>query len=474
MLRRISLTVVYAAFFLCHFMSAFAQIPERPAKVGKQRFLVEPKVREEFGTLILKEGQRGFRPHRTVCKDQGSDFGLFMQKLQERIYANWHPDDTLETGKIVTNFTINNRGEVSKLQILKSSGLEEMDEEASDSIRKSAPFSFSLPYKYPWGAPSEVQIQFTFDLAQKVKSLPMTPRKCYLQAWRLTRFGYYDSTFNGQDWMSWARKYRNIGSVEETKVAIKTMMDSLGDPHSHLIDEKEKYKFLNLDSGTIVVSDRLKGLGYAVRLSDETGYLRLNEFSNRSIDECATALCSLEGCKKIILDLRNNRGGTAEPIKRVASMFLSANAPVYQVLGQKNNCQIPVEMDLCIHKGKLVVLVNELTAGSAEILAAALKESGGAVLVGTRTSGKGRVITTNNLPYGLELNLTTGHYLSPRGNEICKGVEPDFVVPLTGEQLRNGLGPWWNYLFESEPVKSAPSLNDIQLAKAIEVLHGKL
>ncbi len=131
----------------------------------------------------------------------------------------------------------------------------------------------------------------------------------------------------------------------------------------------------------------------------------------------------------VVLDLRDNPGGLLDEAVSVASVFLDGGPVVsYERRGAQ-----PRTLD-AFEGGDtttpLVVLVNPSTASAAEVVAGALQDRNRAVVVGTRTYGKGSVQEPSTLSDGSALELTVGRYLTPSGRSLDGvGIEPDVVVP---------------------------------------------
>lgn len=131
----------------------------------------------------------------------------------------------------------------------------------------------------------------------------------------------------------------------------------------------------------------------------------------------------------VVLDLRDNPGGLLDEAVAVASVFLDGGPVVsYERRGRKaETLEAYAGGDVAT---PLVVLVNPSTASAAEVVAAALQDRNRAVVVGTRTYGKGSVQEPSPLSDGSALELTVGRYLTPAGRSLDGvGVEPDVVVP---------------------------------------------
>jgi carboxyl-terminal processing protease len=131
----------------------------------------------------------------------------------------------------------------------------------------------------------------------------------------------------------------------------------------------------------------------------------------------------------IVLDLRDNPGGLLDEAVELASVFLDGGP----VVSLERRGQAPQTLS-ALTKGDtatpLVVLVDHATASAAEIVAAALQERSRAVVVGSRTYGKGSVQEPSKLSDGSAIELTVGHYRTPSGRSIDGvGVDPDVLVP---------------------------------------------
>jgi len=158
----------------------------------------------------------------------------------------------------------------------------------------------------------------------------------------------------------------------------------------------------------------------------------------------------------LIIDLRNNGGGIVDEALEIADYIVEKDAVMLYEVNKNNKEQTKkAEKDPIINM-PIVVLTNENTASSSEILAGALKDLGKAKICGTKTYGKGVIQQVLTLPDGSGLKITTERYLTPKKIEINKvGIEPDEKVELP-ENLRN--------------VLSIEEKDDTQLQKAIELL----
>ncbi|MGH7964096.1 MAG: S41 family peptidase, partial [Candidatus Binatia bacterium] len=171
------------------------------------------------------------------------------------------------------------------------------------------------------------------------------------------------------------------------------------------------------------------------------GYVRLTQFQDRTNTDLEAALNSLTTENKkldgLVLDLRNNPGGLLSQAVKVTDLFLDSGMIVYTE-GRLDN----QKQKYFAHAGgytefPIVVLVNGGSASASEIVAGALQDHGRAVVLGTKTFGKGSVQTILPLESGAALRLTTALYFTPNGRSIqVTGVTPDITLEnLTPTQV---------------------------------------
>ncbi len=170
-------------------------------------------------------------------------------------------------------------------------------------------------------------------------------------------------------------------------------------------------------------------------LTPEIGYIRISTFQSKTAKDLKKALNKLERGRKLkglILDLRNNPGGLLSQAIEVADVFLDTGI-IVTTKGRKHSQDIVAKA----HKDKksrlypMVVLVNGGSASASEIVAGALQDNKRAVILGTRTFGKGSVQTIIPLSDGSALRLTTARYFTPSGRSIqLSGITPDIELPF--------------------------------------------
>lgn len=154
-------------------------------------------------------------------------------------------------------------------------------------------------------------------------------------------------------------------------------------------------------------------------VGDHVGYINLSTFSGRPAKEFKRAFLDLkkQGITSLVIDLRNNGGGLLDESVEIANYFLprgktlvTTKGKIEQASNTYKTLREPIDLDIPI-----AVLVNSVTASASEILAGSLQDLDRAVLVGTRTFGKGLVQTTRPLPYGGTMKVTTSKYYIPSG-----------------------------------------------------------
>ncbi len=196
-------------------------------------------------------------------------------------------------------------------------------------------------------------------------------------------------------------------------------------------------------------------------LDNNVGYLRILSFNSASeeadskdtYDEFIEKLDNLKnsGMKRLIIDLRNNPGGSLDVVKKIADELLPEGIITYtedkygervEYFSDKEELNVP-----------MVVLVNEDSASASEVLTGALKDYNKAKIVGTKTFGKGVVQSVIPFDDGSGLSITTSKYFTPNG--VCIhdiGIEPDILI-------------------ESNEEYEIAGENDNQFNKAVEIIN---
>lgn len=157
-----------------------------------------------------------------------------------------------------------------------------------------------------------------------------------------------------------------------------------------------------------------------------TGYIKLNKFTETSYEEFMYAMEQLqkEGLQQLILDLRGNGGGFMDEAVDMADEFLDGDKLIVYTEGVKSKKrEYRCKRDGLFEKGKLTILVNELTASASEVLAGALQDWDRATIIGRRTFGKGLVQEQYQLSDRSAIRLTVARYYTPLGRSIQRSYE---------------------------------------------------
>lgn len=168
----------------------------------------------------------------------------------------------------------------------------------------------------------------------------------------------------------------------------------------------------------------------------KVGYLGLAVFNDTADTQFETALSSLEnsGMESLIIDLRDNTGGYLDVANNIAEIFIEKDKIIYS-LENKNSKSDYRDKTNEKRNYKVYILLNKSSASASEILAAALKYSYGANLVGEQSYGKGKVQERASLTNGNTVKYTTAKWLTPNGDCIDGiGLSPDYPVAFDQSQ----------------------------------------
>lgn len=170
----------------------------------------------------------------------------------------------------------------------------------------------------------------------------------------------------------------------------------------------------------------IKNIPYAAFYPDNsnTVYLKLSNFSRSASDEIKKSIKELKEKKaiqSIILDLRGNPGGLLDIAVDICDKFLARDQLVVSTRGRDINSEkkyYSVEEPIVSNDVKIIVLINGGSASASEIVAGALQDHDRAVILGTKSFGKGLVQTITPLSYNTSLKITTAKYYTPSGRSI--------------------------------------------------------
>lgn len=248
------------------------------------------------------------------------------------------------------------------------------------------------------------------------------------------------------------------------------------------IPPEEIIKRLHGKPGTVVSLKIIRGLAPAFivkvtrdhiivnpvkhRIEGTIGYLRISYFNERTTEKLTEAIANIQktlgkSLRGIVLDLRNNPGGTLEQSVAVANLFLDSGL-IVQVKGRNasHNHNYKVTGKDLLKNIPIAVLINQGSASASEIVAAALRDNHRAVLIGEKTFGKGSIQGVYSLENYGGLKITIALFYTPKGEAIQgKGVQPDIALTTSPIEILK------------EPTKES-SAEDKHLQRAIDVLQG--
>ena len=215
--------------------------------------------------------------------------------------------------------------------------------------------------------------------------------------------------------------------------AVKIMRGKPGSNIKLTIVRKGEEKPLEIDIKRAVI--HIKSVKSKM-LADDYGYVRITQFQSATGENLHQAIKKLvkenkgKALRGMVLDLRNNPGGVLNAAVSVSDTFLTDGLIVYTD-GRVDDSKLRFSADPkdFIDGAPLVVLVNGGSASASEIVAGALQDHKRAIIMGTKTFGKGSVQTILPMNNGAALKITTARYYTPSGRSIqAEGIEPDIVV----------------------------------------------
>lgn len=213
--------------------------------------------------------------------------------------------------------------------------------------------------------------------------------------------------------------------------AVKRMRGKPGEPVNLTVLRESEKKVLEFKIVRDII--KIKDIKEARILEDGIAYIRLVEFRENSPQDINLALGNLskQGMNALILDLRNNPGGLLDSAVKVTERFIEKGKMVVYIKGRKPSQNLDFISNSAhpILNLPMAILINEGSASGSEIVAGCLKDYRRAIIVGTKSFGKGSVQTVIPLSDGSALRLTTSKYFTPLGKVIHeRGVVPDIVV----------------------------------------------
>lgn len=225
-------------------------------------------------------------------------------------------------------------------------------------------------------------------------------------------------------------------------------------------------------------------------------YLRISQFNDQTANDLRDVLNTLKNrnMNGLVLDLRDNPGGSLGSAVQVADLFLDSGTIVSVRSRSGQDRAFNASRNGTLPPLPIVVIVNSASASASEIVAGALQDNSRAKVLGTRTFGKGSVQELRELPFKQgTIKYTTAHYHLPSGRNLNRmpdsktwGVDPDpgFVVRMDDEAYLEMLRARREYEIISEPKNDQPecatpswireAIRDKQLALAVEAVQARL
>ncbi|MBO9507348.1 S41 family peptidase [Thalassospira sp. A3_1] len=231
---------------------------------------------------------------------------------------------------------------------------------------------------------------------------------------------------------------------------------------------------------------------------DDVGYIRITKFNEQTYSGLQRAITDMRDqigpeMKGLVIDLRNNPGGLLDQAISVSDAFLDKGEIVSTRPRDTENTERYNARPGDLADGlPMIVLVNDGSASASEIVAGALQDHRRAVIMGTRSFGKGSVQTILPMPGNVALRLTTARYYTPSGKSIQEvGIVPDIIVPqarvesIEAAQRRSEADLNGALRNEDETISNAQSdandrrsaaeeiaLEDYQLSRALDMIRG--
>lgn len=193
-----------------------------------------------------------------------------------------------------------------------------------------------------------------------------------------------------------------------------------------------------------VVRQNIASPAVESEIDGEIGILKVNRFGDDTVSLSRKYASEFvdKGVKKVILDLRNNPGGTVGAAQGLLGIWLDNQIAMTERRGSEIVKTLRTTGTPILGNMKTVVLINGNSASASEITAGALREYGKATLVGQKSYGKGSVQIVLGLPGGSQMKVTEARWYTPKGKNIDKtGIEPDVKVDLSSDDINNNVDP---------------------------------
>ena len=193
-----------------------------------------------------------------------------------------------------------------------------------------------------------------------------------------------------------------------------------------------------------VVRQNITAPAVESKINGKIGILTVSRFNDDTVSAARKAAREFidRGVTKVIVDLRNNPGGTVDSAQGLLGLWLNDQVVLTERRGSETVKTLNSTGSPILENMQTVVLINENSASASEITAGALRDYGKAKLVGKKSYGKGSVQVVLDLSSGSQLKVTEARWYTPKGKNIDKeGIKPDVEVELTADDVKNDKDP---------------------------------
>lgn len=193
-----------------------------------------------------------------------------------------------------------------------------------------------------------------------------------------------------------------------------------------------------------VVRQNITAPAVESKINGKIGILTVSRFNDDTVSAARKAAREFidRGVTKVIVDLRNNPGGTVGSAQGLLGLWLNDQVVLTERRGSETVKTLNSTGSPILENMQTVVLINENSASASEITAGALRDYGKAKLVGKKSYGKGSVQVVLDLSSGSQLKVTEARWYTPKGKNIDKeGIKPDVEVELTADDVKNDKDP---------------------------------
>ena len=193
-----------------------------------------------------------------------------------------------------------------------------------------------------------------------------------------------------------------------------------------------------------VVRQNITAPAVESKINGKIGILTVSRFNDDTVSAARKAAREFidRGVTKVIVDLRNNPGGTVGSAQGLLGLWLNDQVVLTERRGSETVKTLNSTGSPILENMQTIVLINENSASASEITAGALRDYGKAKLVGKKSYGKGSVQVVLDLSSGSQLKVTEARWYTPKGKNIDKeGIKPDVEVELTADDVKNDKDP---------------------------------